>query len=99
MKLVRGHVPDIIEKKTGVAPKTSIAEPELFKRLLDAKLLEELGEYMAEPRNPDELVDILEVVFTMAHEHGIAPHELLAKRQEKLRERGAFTDRVVLHDS
>lgn len=98
MKLVRGHVPDIITKKTGTPPKTSVADPALFKRLLDAKLLEEISEYMVEPRDPKELVDVLEVVLTMAHEHGIQPNELMQMRLEKLKERGAFTDKIVLHD-
>lgn len=99
MKLVRSHVPDIIARDTGLSPKTSIAGAELFKRLLDAKLLEEISEYMNEPRDPKELVDVLEVVFTLAHEHGIQPHELMQMRLEKLRERGAFTDKIVLHDT
>lgn len=104
MKLVRDRIPSIIALEGHSKPlieqripKISKADPELFPRLLEAKLLEELGEYMREPREPSELVDILEVVYALAELHGWSAEELNIRRQHKLALKGGFENRIVLH--
>lgn len=104
MKLVRDRIPTIIGLREGLKPlieqrppKISKADPEVYPRLLEAKLLEEVSEYMREPRQPDELVDILEVVYALAELHGIKPEELDEYRRIKRIDRGGFDNRIVLH--
>ncbi|RKS74247.1 putative house-cleaning noncanonical NTP pyrophosphatase (MazG superfamily) [Actinomadura pelletieri DSM 43383] len=94
-KLVRDRIPEII-RKSGRVPQTRIAHPDEYVHLLRAKLYEEVGEYAASG-DPEELADVLEVLHALAALHGVTPAELEKRRSAKAAIRGAFSDRIVLH--
>lgn len=95
-KLVRDGIPDAF-RKVGKNPITSIAEPDVFLRLLEAKLLEEISEYMTAPRSVGELADVLEVVYCLALAQGVHVDELNDMRLNKLHRLGNFMGRTILH--
>ena len=72
-----------------------IVDKELRKELLEAKLMEEVNEYL-EDKNLEELADVMEVLFGLAHNLGYSEEDLLNKRKEKLEERGGFKEGIVL---
>ncbi|QKW40482.1 nucleoside triphosphate pyrophosphohydrolase [Actinomadura sp. NAK00032] len=93
-KLVRDRIPEIIQASGG-EPETRVAAAGEHVAWLRAKLLEEVGEYIASG-DPDELADVLEVVHALAATHGITPADLERHRSAKAAERGTFNDRLVL---
>lgn len=101
-KLVRDLVPDII-RSTGVEPDIRVADPgKEYWYLLMEKLVEEVNEARRALRAPamiaesiDELVDVLEVIQTIAGMLGITPDDLEYHRAAKATKRGGFGGRVV----
>lgn len=93
-KLVRDLIPEVIEAD-GKKYEVIIANKEEKEGLLEAKLMEEVNEYIAD-KNLEELADIMEVLFGLAHNLGYSEEELLKKREEKLKERGGFKEGIVL---
>ena len=93
-KLVRDKIPEII-KEDGKNCDTIIVSGDEKKQLLRAKLMEEVNEYL-EDDNLEELADVMEVLFGLAHELGFSEEDLLKKREEKLRARGGFKEGIVL---
>lgn len=93
-KLVRDLIPEVI-RKSGKECKVEVAPVEARTELLEAKLMEEVNEYL-EDRNLEELADIMEVLFGLAHNLGYSEEELLNRREEKFRERGGFKESIVL---
>jgi predicted house-cleaning noncanonical NTP pyrophosphatase (MazG superfamily)/predicted transcriptional regulator len=93
-KLVRDRIPDIIEA-SGRRPEARVADGDEYAVLLRAKLHEETDEYLNEP-GPEELADLLEVVYALARTHGLDPAELEKVRAAKAAERGGFERRLVL---
>lgn len=93
-KLVRDLIPEVI-KATGKECDIEIAAKEDRAELLEDKLMEEVNEYIAD-KNLEELADIMEVLFGIAHNLGYSEEDLLKKREEKLKERGGFKDGIVL---
>lgn len=93
-KLVRNLIPEVIEK-SGKKFDTHIAKTVEYKKLLEAKLLEEVNEYLEE-NNLEELADVLEVLVGLAGYLGYTEEELFEKRKRKKEERGGFDERVVL---
>lgn len=93
-KLVRDKIPVIItaQGKTAV---TRILDDAEYTHYLEAKLDEEAGEYHAD-KSPEELADILEVVFALAENLGCSREELLEIYRKKHDARGGFRDRVFL---
>ena len=49
-----------------------------------------------EDKNLEELADVMEVLFGLAHNLGYSEEDLLNKRKEKLEERGGFKEGIVL---
>ena len=97
-KLVRDLIPDILSKK-GVLCRTRVLTDPEFRPALLAKLQEETSEYLhaqtPQERN-EELADILEVVLALLALDGSVPSDLERIRQEKLRHRGGFTQKIFL---
>lgn len=96
-KLVRDLIPEIIAAK-GQEAKTHIAEREEYEQKLREKLQEEVLEFM-ESGTPEELADILEVVYALGAVAGVDMAQLENIRKKKADERGGFTRRVVLEES
>jgi predicted house-cleaning noncanonical NTP pyrophosphatase (MazG superfamily) len=93
-KLVRDNIPQIV-RAAGETPVFRIADDEDMPALLRQKLREEVAEYL-ESRQPEELVDVLEVAYALAQTAGISESTLDEMRMHKGQTRGRFHDRVVL---
>ena len=93
-KLVRDRIPEIIEAG-GSACVTKILSDEEYLHMLDQKLTEELAEYHANG-NPEELADLLEVIYAAALARGVTADELNKIRSEKAAKRGAFQQKILL---
>ena len=93
-KLVRDFIPEIIQADGKKCDISRAASDELL-RLLEEKMLEEFNEYL-EDNNLEELADMMEVIFGLAHQLGYSEEQLLAKRNQKLKERGGFKEGIVL---
>ena len=93
-KLVRDKIPEMIRAQ-GESPNIRILEQEEYLRHLEQKLDEEVSEYHRD-KNPEELADILEVVYALAENMGHTKEELLEVCQKKHDERGGFRDRIFL---
>ena len=93
-KLVRDLIPEVI-KADGKECEIEIASKEERVELLEAKLMEEVNEYLQD-KNLEELADVMEVLFGLAHNLGYSEEELINKREEKLKARGGFKEGIVL---
>ena len=93
-KLVRDLIPEVI-KADGKECDIEIATEEERTKLLEAKLMEEVNEYIQD-KNLEELADVMEVLFGLAHNLGYLEEDLLNKRNEKLRARGGFKEGIIL---
>ena len=93
-KLVRDKIPQIIEQ-SGKICVTRILSDEEYAAALNAKLQEELNEYLADG-SMEELADLLEVMMTAAKARGHDFSEVEAIRREKAEKRGRFNDRIYL---
>ena len=96
-KLVRDHIPRIIEETGGKAEIRILTEEE-YRIFLDKKLDEEVGEYHRE-QNAEELADILEVVYALAASIGCTKEELNDVYRKKHEARGGFEKRILLISS
>ena len=93
-KLVRDHIPQMIEATGGKAV-TQILSDEAYATYLEAKLDEEVGEYHKD-RSVEELADILEVVYALAATIGCTPAQLEHICMEKRQQRGGFDQKIFL---
>lgn len=93
-KLVRDNIPDIIAE-AGKECAVDILSDSEYVRLLEEKLDEEIREYH-ETKDPEELADILEVVYALAKAKGIGPDELENIRKEKAYRNGGFEKKLLL---
>ena len=93
-KLVRDKIPEVI-KATGKECDFEIAPKEERYKLLEAKLNEEVNEFL-EDKNLEELADVMEVLFGLADSLGYSEEELLKARDKKREERGGFKEGIVL---
>lgn len=93
-KLVRDKIPDIM-KSEGKNPTFHVANENQFYDLLKEKLLEEVNEFL-ENDSPEELCDILEVIYAICENKKRTKQTLEQIRLKKLEERGSFTKRFVL---
>ncbi len=95
-KLVRDKIPQIIEE----AGKTAVVETldsEAYKRLLDAKLGEELQEYLSDD-NVEELADLVEVIYAILKYKDIDIDTFEGIRMKKAAERGVFERGLLLKE-
>ena len=91
-KLVRDKIPEII-RQHGEIPYTRILDTEEYTVLLEDKLDEETAEFHRD-RTPEELADILEVVYALAEAHGCSREQLQQIFDAKHTARGGFKKRV-----
>ena len=91
-KLVRDKIPEIIEAG-GATPMTRILETEEYLACLETKLDEEVQEFH-ESKSPEELADILEVVYALAEAQGCSRQQLLEVYEKKNAARGGFAKRI-----
>ena len=96
-KAIRDKIPEIIEKD-GYTCNVETLSDEKFLVEIEKKLSEEVVEYQKD-RKPDELADILEVIYRIAKLRGISKEELEKIRIKKLEERGGFEKNLFLIDT
>lgn len=87
-KLVRDRIPEIIEA-SGRTPRIETLSPEAHLEALYEKLVEEHIEFIEE-RDLSELVDMLEVVLSIAAARGVSQAELFEKMMAKRAKNGGF---------
>ena len=93
-KLVRDKIPQIIEQ-SGKSCVTRILSDEEYIAALDAKLQEELNEYLSDG-SMEELADLLEVMMAAAKARGHDFSEIEAIRRKKAEKRGGFNACIYL---
>jgi predicted house-cleaning noncanonical NTP pyrophosphatase (MazG superfamily) len=93
-KLVRDRIPEIIRAK-GLEPITYVADAGEYGGRLREKLLEEVDEFIASDNDPEELADILEVLYALAEQSGTDRQQLEKLRAAKADERGGFAERII----
>jgi len=96
MKLVRDRIPEIC-RENGQEPVTHIAGVREYRRRLRQKLTEEVREFLeADDRTaPEELADVLEVVYALARNLDVTAAQLEEIRRAKAMERGGFSRGIV----
>lgn len=93
-KLVRDKIPEIIEK-SGRQAKCRVLSEDEYLEYLEKKLDEEVGEYHAD-KTPEELADILEVVYALAAVTGCTKAQLQQLYESKHEARGGFEKKLFL---
>jgi predicted house-cleaning noncanonical NTP pyrophosphatase (MazG superfamily) len=93
-KLVRDKIPEIITTSGKSCTVKYLTKAEYLDSLY-AKLYEELMEYQ-ESKNPEELVDLLEVIYELSTVSGLPPGDLDKLRNKKAEERGRFNKKIML---
>lgn len=96
-KAIRDKIPEIIQKD-GYTCNVKILSDEKFLVEIEKKLSEEVTEYQNN-KNPEELADILEVIYRIAKLRGISKEELENIRIKKSQERGGFEENLFLIDT
>ena len=95
-KLIRDKIPQIIEQ-SGKQAVTEVVSGEEYLKLLNAKLGEELREYL-DSQSVEELADLVEVVYAILDCKNVSLQDFESIRQQKVNERGAFQDRLLLKE-
>lgn len=96
-KLVRDKIPENIDKMEGRKPNYKILEDEEYIEELDKKLFEEAHEFIEE-HSVEELVDLMEVVYTIMKINNISINDVENARKIKKDKKGGFNDRIYLID-
>jgi predicted house-cleaning noncanonical NTP pyrophosphatase (MazG superfamily) len=96
-KAIRDKIPEIIKASGNTCNVKTLSDEEFLERI-EEKLSEEVAEYRND-KNPEELADILEVIYRIAHLKGVSKEELEKIRVKKTDERGAFVKNLFLLDT
>lgn len=96
-KLIRDRIPEIIQA-AGYYPVTRVLDRDSYTEALLAKLLEEAREAQVAPAQElaGELVDVLEVLTSLASALGIPWEKILDLAAVKRGQRGGFEHRLLL---
>ena len=96
-KAIRDKIPEIIQQD-GHTCNVQVISDEKFLLKIEKKLSEEVTEYQND-KTPEELADILEVIYKIAQLKGISKDELEKIRVKKLEEKGGFAKNLFLIDT
>ncbi len=96
-KAIRDKIPEIIQKD-GYSCNVKTLSDEEFLVEIEKKLSEEIVEYQND-KNPEELADILEIIYRIAKLRGISKEELENIRIKKSEECGGFEANLFLIDT
>ena len=95
-KLIRDKIPQII-KQSGKQAIIEEVSGEEYLELLNAKLGEELQEYL-DSESIEELADLVEVVYAILDYKTVSLQEFELVRKQKVTDRGAFIKRLLLKE-
>ena len=95
-KLVRDKIPKILEDKGKEFSIEFYHDDKKYLEALRRKLIEETDEFAESNCSVEELVDIEEVIHAILKFKGISYEEIEKLRLKKLKERGAFDNRIRL---
>jgi len=93
-KLVRDNIPDIIRNNNEI-PHTHIADGDEYWQKLKEKLSEEVEEFHSS-ESPEELADILEVMYAMCKHRNFSMDSIEQVRRMKAQKKGSFDKKIVL---
>ena len=96
-KAIRDKIPEIIQQD-GHTCNVQVMSDEKFLLKIEKKLSEEVTEYQND-KTPEELADILEVIYKIAQLKGISKDELEKIRVKKLEDKGGFSMNLFLIDT
>ena len=96
-KAIRDKIPEIIEQDSHTCNIKTLSDEE-FLIQIEKKFSEEVVEYQNN-KKPEELADILEVIYKIAQLKGIPKEDLEKIRIKKLEERGGFEKNLFLIDT
>ena len=96
-KAIRDKIPEIIQQD-GHTCNVQVISDEKFLLEIEKKLSEEVTEYQND-KTPEELADILEVIYKIAQLKGISKDELEKIRVKKLEDKGGFAKNLFLIDT
>ncbi len=94
-KLIRDKIPLIIQEQGKKPIIQEITSDKNFEEYLAKKLIEESQEYY-ESKEFEELVDILEIIYSLLTLKGITPSNFEKMRLAKKEDRGGFEKRLLL---
>lgn len=95
-KLIRDHIPEMIEK-SGYKIHITVLNDDEYKSALEEKLKEEVHEYIAD-NSIEELADILEVMDAIVQFNNYSWQEVIDAKTAKKEKRGGFDKRIFLID-
>ena len=95
-KLVRDKIIEIIESNSEV-PIYETLKDDRYLSELHKKLFEEANEF-CEKDDPEELADLLEVIYAIAKFKNIDLNDVEKIREQKAKKRGAFEKRIYLKE-
>jgi len=96
-KAIRDKIPEIIKKSRNECNVKTLSDEEFLVQL-EKKLDEEVSEYQ-ESKSPEELADILEVIYRIVELRGVSKEKLEEIRLKKASERGGFEKNLFLVDT
>ncbi len=96
-KAIRDKIPEIIEKDGYICNVETMSDEEFLVKM-EKKLSEEVAEYQND-KNPEELTDILEVIYRIAKLKGLSKEQLEKIRLDKVEKKGAFENNLFLRDT
>lgn len=95
-KLVRNRIPEILQE-AGKKGRFEQVEGAAYRKRLDEKLMEEVQEFLASG-SLEELADIGEVMHAILEYEGISLEAFQKARQDKLVDKGGFSQGYVLKE-
>ncbi len=96
-KLVRDRIPEII-REDGKTAIVRVASQEEYLAKIKEKLLEETNEFLKSD-DPEELADILEVIYAICEHKEISRERIEEMRSLKAEKRGGFSKRLILDET
>jgi len=93
-KVVRDRIPEIVGISGGECVVNELSDLSFLPEL-EIKLKEEIEEYL-ESREPEELADLLEIIYRIAELRGFSKDEIEASRLRKREEKGGFEKNLIL---
>ena len=93
-KAIRDKIPEIIRDSGAICTVETLPNDEFLLKM-EKKLGEEVDEYL-QSKSPEELADLIEVIYRIVELRGITLEELEKMRVEKKGIRGGFTKNLYL---